>query len=56
MKEHRDESSDRTSVAIPKKRKKYQSPRLTDHGTVAKLTNGGAPSTNSDHGNNAMRP
>lgn len=56
MNEHRDERSYRTSVAKPGKRKKYQSPRLTNHGTVAKLTNGGAPSANSDHGNNSMRP
>jgi hypothetical protein len=40
----------------PVQRKKYTSPRLTEFGHIGTLTKGGAPSTNSDSGNNSMRP
>jgi hypothetical protein len=37
-------------------RKPYTTPLVREFGRVAALTMGGAPSVQSDHGNNAMRP
>lgn len=34
----------------------YQSPVFTEYGTVAKLTEGGVTSSQSDHGTNTMKP
>jgi hypothetical protein len=37
-------------------KKTYSSPAFLEYGKLAKLTQGGSPSTTSDSGNNAMRP
>jgi hypothetical protein len=37
-------------------KKEYTAPNLNEFGSVAKLTRGGAPSTNSDNGSNMMSP
>jgi hypothetical protein len=39
-----------------KEKKPYSSPAFLEYGNLAKLTQGGSPSTLSDSGSNNMRP